>query len=113
MEGEPSLGVRLLADIQTVFGTADKMSTDAILRALIEMKEAPWGDLKGKPLKDRGLAYRLKQYGIKSETIRIGEATLKGYKRTAFHDAWLRYVPSASRTSATSATSATIPVRAG
>jgi hypothetical protein len=47
---EPSLGIRLLADLKTVFGDVEQMTTEAILRALHGMAEAPWNDLKGKPL---------------------------------------------------------------
>jgi hypothetical protein len=49
-DAEPSLGVRLLSDLRMVFGTADEMSSKAILRALIDIDESPWGDLRGKPL---------------------------------------------------------------
>jgi Protein of unknown function (DUF3631) len=108
---EPSLGVRLLADIKTAFGDADHMTTEAILRALHAMAEAPWNDLKGKPLNDRGLAQRLRQYGIKSQNIRVGpnpQDVRKGYTRQSFHDAWLSYpIPSSDDRSATSATDAT------
>jgi hypothetical protein len=92
-EAEPSLGIRLLADCKTVLGTAEAVFTTAILRALHDLPEAPWGDLKGKPLNDRGLAVRLRQYGIKSKQIRIGDMTLKGYERADFIDVWKRYLP--------------------
>jgi hypothetical protein len=45
-EAEPSLGIKLLADLQTVFGDAGLMSTTAILKALHELTESPWNDLK-------------------------------------------------------------------
>jgi len=51
---------------------------------------------KEKPLTDRGLASRLKQYDIKSKTVRIGDATAKGYEAADFYDAWDRYCPSPS-----------------
>jgi hypothetical protein len=103
---EPSLGVRLLADLRTVFGDADEMASKSILVALTAMEEAPWGDIKGKPLDERGLARRLRQYGVRSKNIRIGSATPKGYSRADLHDQWQRYIPSPDK-SATSATSAT------
>jgi hypothetical protein len=108
----PSLGVRLLADLRDVFGDADAMSTESILTELRGMDEAPWADLKGKPLDARGLAARLRHYGVKSTTIRIGDSTPKGYARTDLHDPWGRYlggysVGVAGKGSATSATSAT------
>jgi len=105
---EPSLGIRLLADLKTVFGDADNMTTEAILHALHTMPESPWNDLPGKPLNDRGLAQRLRQYGIKPKVIRVGEATPRGYSKEDGHDVWLAYLlplsPDGSATSATSET---------
>ncbi len=92
-EAEPSLGIRLLADCKTIFGEADAMFTYTVLKALHDLAEAPWSDLRGKPLNDRGLALRLRQYGIKSKQVRIGEITLKGYERADFIDVWKRYLP--------------------
>jgi hypothetical protein len=80
-EAEPSLGIRLLADCKTIFGEADAMFTHVILKVLHDLPEAPWSDLKGKPLNDRGLALRLRQYGVKSKQVRI---VLKGYERADF-----------------------------
>jgi hypothetical protein len=105
---EPSLGIRLLADLKTVFADAEHMTTEAILRALNGMAEAPWNDLKGKPLNERSLATRLRQYGIKPKVIRVGDSTPRGYTRESLHDAWQSYLPpSSAETSATSATSET------
>jgi hypothetical protein len=53
-------------------GDSDAMFTSAILDALAKIEESPWGDIKGKPLSDRGLAERLRPYSIKSKLIRIG-----------------------------------------
>ena len=92
-EREPSLGIRLLADLQIVFGDRETMTTNEILVDLIAIKEAPWGDLRGKPLNDRRLANRLRQYGVKSKQIRFGEKGLKGYYRADLIEAWERYLP--------------------
>jgi hypothetical protein len=110
-EAEPSLGIRLLADCKAIFGEADAMFTHVILKMLHDLAEAPWNDLKGKPLNDRGLALRLRQYGIKSKQVRIGEITLKGYERADFIDVWKRYLPPppSSERSETSETSETKP----
>jgi hypothetical protein len=105
---EPSLGVRLLADLKIIFMDQSEMTTTNILAALHAMPEAPWNDLKGKPLNDRGLAVRLRQYGIKPKVIRVGDATPRGYTRESFYDAWQAYLaPSPDDASATSATSET------
>jgi hypothetical protein len=89
----PSLGVRLLSDMRAVFGDADAMATEDILKALHDLEEAPWADLRGKPLNARGLAQRLRAYEISRTDIRIGDWHGKGYKREDLWDAWTRYLP--------------------
>jgi hypothetical protein len=105
-EVEPSLGIKLLGDVRLAFGDADELSSKALLLALYDIEESTWSDFKGKPLNERGLSTRLRQYGVKSKTIRVGSTTPKGYRRVDLLDVWSRYLPSAP-TSATSATSAT------
>jgi 5S rRNA maturation endonuclease (ribonuclease M5) len=108
-EEEPSLGIRLLADLRAVFAKTGKeaLFTKAILGALHAMEESPWKDLKdNKALDARGLALRLRQYGIKSKQVREGEVTTKGYQRADLLDAWTRYLP-ASQESETKETSET------
>jgi hypothetical protein len=95
-EAEPSLGIRLLADLRTVLGNSEALATAVVLAALIDLPESPWGDLKGKPINDRRLATRLREYGIKSRNVRIGDKIAKGYARDDFHDAWERYLPPSS-----------------
>jgi Protein of unknown function (DUF3631) len=107
-----SLGTQLLADIRTCFGDNDRMATAELLDMLIADPEAPWGDLKGKKIDARKLAGMLREYGIRSSTIRMPDgSTLRAYKREAFLDAWKRYLPGSpgSATSATSATDNKIP----
>ncbi len=103
----PSLGVRLLADLRTVFGSKDAMSTEDILTELRTMEEAPWGDIKGKPLDSRGLSRYLQPYEVAAKGIRFGTSTRRGYSREDLHDPWTRYLGSPTSESATSATSAT------
>lgn len=93
--GTPSLGVRLLADLRTIFDATqlDQLSTEQILEKLHAIIESPWGDLRGKPLDPRGLARRLKDYDVKPTTIRLAMSTPKGYRRCDLHDAWSRYLP--------------------
>jgi len=88
-----SLGVRLLADMRTVFAEADRMGTEDILTALRKLPEAPWDDLRGRPLDARGLARRLGAYEISSTKVKIGDASVRGYRREVLHDAWCRYLP--------------------
>jgi hypothetical protein len=87
-----SLGIRLLRDLRAVFGEHEALSTETILSSLIAMDEAPWGDLRGRPLNARGLAQRLRGYGVTSKTVRIGSSTPKGYAAEDLWDAWGRYL---------------------
>jgi hypothetical protein len=94
-DAEPSLGLRLLADLRIIFDTSTlaALPTATILSRLIDLPESPWGDLHGRAINDRTLAKRLRQYGIRSRTLRSGDATPKGYAKEDLHDAWLRYLP--------------------
>ena len=92
-QSSPSLGVRLLADLQQVFGDQKALSTVDILTGLHAMDEAPWGDLRGKPLDSRGLSSRVRPYNIKPKPIRIDSQIVKGYEATDLVDAWRRYLP--------------------
>lgn len=109
---DPSLGVRLLADLRTVFAVADRLYTEDVLHVLTKMDEAPWGDLRGKPLDARGLARRLRRFDVRPVDVRIGDTVKKGYRAEDLYDAWVRYLPSLPGNSATSATAATAQVTA-
>lgn len=89
----PSLGIRLLADLRQVFGDSDAMGTESILLELCKLDESPWSDLRGKPLDARRLANYLRQYGVQSKQIRVGERTVKGYRLEDLYDPWSRYLP--------------------
>ena len=102
-----SFGVELLEHVRDAFGDDDKLWLETLVDKLCSREESPWADLYGKPLDKRGLAKRLKPYGIKSKDVRIRETVRKGYAREDFQNVWERYLPASSRVSATSATSAT------
>jgi hypothetical protein len=106
-EIEPSLNIRLLADLRTVFGDEEQLTTKKILAELYLLEDAPWKDLKGKPLSDNQLARRLRQYDVKSKVIRVGDSTPRGYARADLYDVWRRYLPPLADKPATSATAAT------
>lgn len=91
-----SLGVRLLTDVRDVFEDRDKLFTAELLARLHALDNAPWAELKGKPLNEYGLGRFLRDYEITSKTIRIGEHKAKGYERADFTDAWSRYCPAAA-----------------
>ncbi len=122
--GEASLGVRLLTDLAEVFAIRDEhgnptgemakeLSTTVILERLKALEESPWNALgkRGEALDARGLATRLRGYGVTSGNLpRDGGTRLKGYSAASLTDAWTRYVPG-SRISAPSAPPA--PPQAG
>jgi Protein of unknown function (DUF3631) len=114
VEADPSLGVALLRDLRAAFAIRDDdgnltgwheaLSTETLLSRLTALEESPWGDLRGKALDARGLARRLKPYEVRPTTIRVGDATPKGYRREDLADAWVRYLPDTPEKSATSET---------
>jgi hypothetical protein len=108
---ETSLGLALLGDLRTVFREAVALYTTTLLERLQNLDEAPWSDLFGKPLDSRGLARRLRPYGVKSKDVREGGTgdPRKGYRREDLHPAWERYL-SAAGDDATPATWATSQV---
>ncbi|MBI4030692.1 MAG: DUF3631 domain-containing protein [Proteobacteria bacterium] len=95
-----SLSAELLADIQEIFAgkriMADRISTADLLNELNGDDLKPWQTYdRGKPMRPRQLAKRLAEYGIKPTVIRIGNSTPRGFYRTSFEDAFMRYLPSA------------------
>lgn len=99
-----SLGVRLLADLRTIFGEEDTLYTKTIIGRLLKPEahgldaDAPWGDIKGREISDRVLASLLKKYGIKPVKVREGGVgdDLQGYRRADLWDAWQRWLPPTS-----------------
>lgn len=93
--GDAGVGNELLADIQEVFDTkrVDRISTADLVDALCEDTEKPWVTWnRGKPIAPRQLAQRLGEYDICSKTIRMGLNTPKGFERSQFEDAFVRYL---------------------
>jgi putative DNA primase/helicase len=93
-----SLSAELLADIREIFDgsrkLASRISTADLLRELNNDDLKPWATYnRGKPMTPRQLAKRLADYGIKSEVIRIGVTTPRGFLREWFEDAFTRYLP--------------------
>ncbi len=100
-DSQESIRLRLLRDIRDIFEERDRkagkrgpsIQTATLLSALSLIEEAPWLHYYGRGLGDRDLAALLKGYGIGSATIRFKKVgPKKGYKRDAFHEAWLRYL---------------------
>lgn len=100
-----SLGIQLLADLRKVFGATEALATETILEKLTALEEAPWGDLRGKPLDARGLSSRLRKYELGPKTVRLDDGrTLKGYRALDLADVWARYLPPLADSAVTSVT---------
>lgn len=89
---------RLLADVRTVFeaeGTRiTGLYTATLIDRLTKLDGSPWENYYGRGINSNDLASLLRTYGIKPADVREpGGKNLKGYKRDAFRDAWLRYLP--------------------
>lgn len=92
-----SLSTELLSDIKEVFEVkrVQRISTVDLLMALNSDDLKPWATYnRGKPMSPRQLARRLAEYGIKTQSVRIGMATPKGFMAEWFNDVFDRYLPS-------------------
>ena len=79
---DPSTGARLLADLRAIFAEtdADRLFSARIVEQLNVLEEAPWsGWHKGAGFKTRDLAVHLREFGVRSRTVRVGGDTAKGY----------------------------------
>jgi putative DNA primase/helicase len=105
-DDEATQGETLLTDVRTVFEARaiDRLSTKTLLDDLAKLDGRPWAEAsKGRPLTSHHLGRLLKRFDIRPGTIRLDNgSTPKGYKRADFEDAWARYVPRETATTATS-----------
>ena len=97
-------GALLLSDLRTVFFdmSAQRMTSAEIVARLGEMEDRPWPEWRhGKPMSAPQLARALAPFGIRPTTLRFGSGTMKGYQREDFAEAWARYLPTETTSSAT------------
>lgn len=82
--GEPSRGVRLLEDLSLVdLSGYDRIPTGDLLALLYEVGEQPYEEWWGESTKPKAalrLAKLLREYGVKSERYREGQARRSGYR---------------------------------
>jgi hypothetical protein len=102
---DATLGERLLCELLPVYAAlltrarttygwdVDWVPSQWLVDGLVALDDAPWGDLRGKPLNQRVLARLLRPYGVKPTTKRLGVATPRCYERADLHEAWVRYCP--------------------
>lgn len=87
----------LLADIYDVFHSLNcsQITTDGLLKELNSDLLKPWSTYnRGNPMTARQLAKCLEEYKIRPQNLNAGgQARPKGYKRSDFNDAFIRYIP--------------------
>jgi len=96
VEDQESTRTLLLCDIRDLFESrkTDKLWSEEIVSYLETLTDRPWPEWKGgKPMSQVQLARQLKSFKIKPQTIRIDDATRKGYERAQFEDVFSRYAP--------------------
>ncbi len=93
LDDQESMRLRLLRDIQKVFGDRKVMSTEALISALYAIEEAPWSNYYGRGLEPRDVGNLLRQFDVSSTTVALkGGSRKKGYKRDDLSEAWSRYL---------------------
>jgi hypothetical protein len=95
-EKDENTDTMLLADIRAAFDHfgVDTISSEDLTDHLVAIEGRPWAEWRnGKPISKHQLSRRLKEYRIVSGTIRTADGTPKGYHRSAFEEAFLRYLP--------------------
>jgi hypothetical protein len=103
-----STGTRLLADARQVFTrhNTDRLGTNDLIGALLELDESSWADLYGRPLDARRLAKELGRYGVRPVTFDSPAGKTKGYvtyettgnqAQLGLTDAWSRYLTAPDR----------------
>ena len=101
-EDEGSAAVMLLADIRALFEArgAERIASADLAEALAAMEDRPWPEWrKGRTITVRQIARLLSPFGIAPGTIRAADgSTPKGYRKSAFKDAFARYLPIRSAT---------------
>ncbi len=91
---ESSRGVRLLGDIRAIFASDDPeaIPSSELLASLCAIEDAPWSDIRGRPLTSQYLAKLLREYEISPQQLRRGTDVIRCYVAADFSDAWTRYL---------------------
>ena len=72
----------------------DRMLSRDIVSALNPLHDRPWEDLRrGREINEWWLGWQLRQLGIRTRTMRMGEAVGRGYTLADIEGAFRRYVP--------------------
>jgi putative DNA primase/helicase len=91
-------GILLLQDVHTYFEThkaTDRVTSSDLAKVLHEMLERPWPEWgkNGKPITETQIAKLLRNFKVKSRTIRQDAGRSRGYLAEQFKDAFACYLP--------------------
>ncbi len=92
---DEDIAAMLLSDIQDIFSDwrHDNIFSQDLVDALVDLDSRPWCEWRGgQPMTKNSLSKLLKPYRIISGTVRVGHATQKGYRISAFSDVFARYI---------------------
>ena len=79
-----------------IIKNVEKMLSRDVVSALNPMHDRPWEDLRrGREINEWWLGWQLRQLGIRTRTMRVGDAMGKGYMLSDIESAFRRYVPNA------------------
>lgn len=93
-DDQASHGTLLLGAVRAAFNGSGAMSSADLATHINAQEQLPFGGWRdGRGLDQRLLARLLKPYGVRPDSVRLGDHTLKGYRREWFTDAWQRYAP--------------------
>jgi putative DNA primase/helicase len=111
-EGAEALGAnaQLLTDIHQVFGESgtDRIASKDLCERLASIEGRPWAEFgkNQKPISPNQLANLLREFGISSRGVRIGDATPRGYYRDDFAAAFSCYMADNGKSKCNNATKA-------
>jgi hypothetical protein len=95
-EEEGDYGLLMLQDVHGAFAARnypDAMFTSTILEVLCAREDRPWPEYRhDRPITPRGVANLLGRFGVKPGSVRVGDATGKGYKLEALTPVFRTYL---------------------
>jgi hypothetical protein len=97
-DDETTLIGHFLKDLRDwmIFKKVDRMLSRDIVAAFNPAHDRPWEDLRrGREINEWWLSQRMKDLGIRSRAIRVGNTIAKGYLLADVAAACRRYLPSA------------------
>jgi hypothetical protein len=93
-DDEATRGAQVLRAMRNAMNGHDVIATAELLEAINADDELPFGGWRdGRGLDARGLARLVRPYGVRPRSIRVEDATPKGYRRDDLREVWERYLP--------------------